>query len=404
MRRSIKFGVYGVVLGGLVAGSVAWTIVDKTVTVRVDGEARTIHTVARTVSGALDDADIEVDNHDVVAPAVDTSIKDGSTIVVRQGRLLKLVVDGKPADVWVTATTVDEALGQLGYNSGSYSSVSRSKRLPLDPTSIELRTPKAVTVVADGVQHPVQSTGTFASDAVTAAGVTFSSEDLWSVPPSTPLAADMTITIQRVTHADVSESVEIPYETQQREDDTLTSGRTVVDTRGVVGQKSLTYRVTYVDGVETNRELVTEGVVTPPTNQIQRIGTKPVVVAPSVPASTTGSTTGSTNSAPSAAAPSPGTAQSIAHDMVLARGWGEGEFNCLVSLWNKESGWRVNASNASSGAYGIPQALPGSKMASVGADWQTNAATQITWGLGYISGRYGTPCGAWSQSQSSGWY
>ena len=89
--------------------------------------------------------------------------------------------------------------------------------------------------------------------------------------------------------------------------------------------------------------------------------------------------------------------------MVLARGWGENEYNCLVALWTRESNWNVYAYNPS-GAYGIPQALPGSKMATAGADWQTNPATQITWGLGYISNRYGTPCGAWSHSQSAGWY
>ncbi len=102
--------------------------------------------------------------------------------------------------------------------------------------------------------------------------------------------------------------------------------------------------------------------------------------------------------------PDPGSAQGIAYGMVTARGWGESEFACLVALWNKESGWRVNAYNASSGAYGIPQSLPGNKMASAGADWETNPATQITWGLGYIQGRYGTPCGAWAKSQRSGWY
>lgn len=109
-------------------------------------------------------------------------------------------------------------------------------------------------------------------------------------------------------------------------------------------------------------------------------------------------------SAPSAAVPDPGSAQDYAHSAVLARGWGEGEFNCLVSLWNKESGWRVNAFNASSGAYGIPQSLPGNKMASAGPDWETNAGTQIEWGLGYIASRYGTPCGAWAQSESAGYY
>lgn len=102
--------------------------------------------------------------------------------------------------------------------------------------------------------------------------------------------------------------------------------------------------------------------------------------------------------------PDPGTAQSIAYDMVLARGWGDDQFACLVALWNKESGWRVNAYNASSGAYGIPQSLPGSKMATAGADWETNPATQITWGLGYIGARYGTPCGAWDHSGRVGWY
>lgn len=100
----------------------------------------------------------------------------------------------------------------------------------------------------------------------------------------------------------------------------------------------------------------------------------------------------------------PSGAQAIARDMLAQRGWGDDQFGCLVSLWNKESGWNVYASNASSGAYGIPQALPGSKMATAGADWQTNAATQISWGLGYIAARYGTPCGAWDTSESQGWY
>jgi hypothetical protein len=108
--------------------------------------------------------------------------------------------------------------------------------------------------------------------------------------------------------------------------------------------------------------------------------------------------------APPFVTPDPGSAQDIAYGMVKARGWGDSEFACLVALWNKESGWRVNAYNASSGAYGIPQALPGSKMGSAGADWETNPATQISWGLGYIGGRYGTPCGAWNHSQSVGWY
>lgn len=85
-------------------------------------------------------------------------------------------------------------------------------------------------------------------------------------------------------------------------------------------------------------------------------------------------------------------------------GMGEAEFQCLVNLWNRESRWNYRAENRSSGAYGIPQALPGSKMASAGDDWRTNPETQINWGLGYIAARYGTPCGAWQHSEEIGWY
>ena len=98
-----------------------------------------------------------------------------------------------------------------------------------------------------------------------------------------------------------------------------------------------------------------------------------------------------------------GDARSIARQLLAARGW-SGQFGCLNSLWQRESGWNSRAMNPSSGAYGIPQALPGSKMASAGADWRTNPATQIRWGLSYIASRYGTPCGAWAHSQSHGWY
>ncbi|WP_353813883.1 hypothetical protein [Agromyces sp. SYSU T00266] len=85
-------------------------------------------------------------------------------------------------------------------------------------------------------------------------------------------------------------------------------------------------------------------------------------------------------------------------------GWGEAEFQCLVQLWTKESGWNYQAVNASSGAYGIVQAWPAEKLATAGADWRTNAATQIKWGLDYISRGYGSPCAAWGHSQSLNWY
>ncbi|ODA90884.1 hypothetical protein ATY41_08200 [Leifsonia xyli subsp. xyli] len=109
--------------------------------------------------------------------------------------------------------------------------------------------------------------------------------------------------------------------------------------------------------------------------------------------------------AEAAAANTPEGAKTTARRLAAgAYGWGDAQFQCLSDLWQKESGWNYRASNGSSGATGIPQALPGSKMAAFGSDWADNATTQIEWGLHYIERGYGTPCSAWGHSQPVGWY
>ena len=90
--------------------------------------------------------------------------------------------------------------------------------------------------------------------------------------------------------------------------------------------------------------------------------------------------------------------------MLGSFGWSSGQFACLDPLWAHESGWSVTAYNPGTGAYGIPQAMPGGKMAAAGPDWQTDAATQIRWGLDYIRATYGSPCGAWAHEEDTGWY
>ncbi len=99
-----------------------------------------------------------------------------------------------------------------------------------------------------------------------------------------------------------------------------------------------------------------------------------------------------------------GTPKEVAMNLLPDHGWGESQFSCLEKLWNKESRWRVDADNPSSSAYGIPQALPGNRMAAYGSDWRTNPVTQIKWGLDYIENTYGSPCSAWGHSQAKGWY
>ncbi|MEQ4721388.1 MULTISPECIES: lytic transglycosylase domain-containing protein [unclassified Nonomuraea] len=94
----------------------------------------------------------------------------------------------------------------------------------------------------------------------------------------------------------------------------------------------------------------------------------------------------------------------IALDQVVQRSWNLQEFRCLDNLWTRESNWNHRAYNRSSGAYGIPQALPAGKMRGAGSDWKSNPETQIRWGLAYIKGRYGRPCGAWGHWRSHNWY
>lgn len=105
-----------------------------------------------------------------------------------------------------------------------------------------------------------------------------------------------------------------------------------------------------------------------------------------------------------ASVPEIGSAKDFALKTVTARGWEFTQYSCLVKLWERESNWRWSATNKSSGAYGIPQSLPATKMASAGSDWRTNPETQIRWGVGYIDSRYGSPCAALAHSDEHNWY
>ena len=198
----------------------------------------------------------------------------------------------------------------------------------------------------------------------------------------------------------VTEDVTDAHSSSQQETDSLPQGQTQVGTAGVDGVSRVTYQVTMRDGQEVSREVISSVVVTQRVDEVVLVGTGTAAAAPAdAPA---------VSSAPAAQTAAAGTdaasAQAVARSMMGSYGWGDDQFSCLVSLWNRESSWDYQAENSSSGAYGIPQSLPGSKMGSVGADWRTNPTTQIVWGLGYISGRYGSPCSAWAHSEATGWY
>ncbi len=379
MHRSIKLGLYGLVLASVLGGTAAWVNEGKSVSLQIDGQARKIHTTANTVEGVLKTAHVTVGAHDLIAPDPSAHIRNGGQIVIDRGHLLHLNVNGVSRDVWVNADSVSEALAQLGYGTTDAVSVSRSKRLDVGATDISITSPKRVVFRVDGQTIAVTSAGPTVAQAAKDADVSIGKLDKVSPASTSKLRDGEVVTIHRIRYATQTEQVPVPFGVTKQDDPNSLVGTSSTVTAGKNGVNQITYQLLYVDGQLAGKVVKATTVISAPSNEVDRIGTQQPTVAPA------------------------GEAQAIAQQMVTARGWGNDQFSCLVSLWSKESGWRTNASNPS-GAYGIPQALPGSKMATVGADWQTNPATQITWGLNYISGVYGDPCSAWAHSQATNWY
>ena len=193
-----------------------------------------------------------------------------------------------------------------------------------------------------------------------------------------------------ITEKIVVEQVAIPYETVTKNTTNSTTGTTnKVIQQGKDGLKEVTYKVKYQNNVEIEKNVVSEVVIKEPVDKIVQV--QKVTSRSTLPRNY--KATGSVYEY-----------QQYAKAKCYEYGWSESDFNCVVYLWNKESGWNPTAYNKRSGAYGIPQALPATKMASAGSDYMTNYKTQINWGLSYIKSRYGTPIAAYNHSQTKGWY
>lgn len=382
LRRLIAVAIAGLAGGVSILGVGANMALAKTVTVTVDGVSTDVKVVYASVAEVLAGQHIMLAARDQVTPDLGDIVQPDMQITVRHARPVELTLDGRSGTYWTTATSVDEVVNDLGLTDTG-ANVSRDLDAAIGRNGVDLGidTGKDVTVTAAGQTTAIHSPGRV-SDALAAAGLTFDGDDLVTPDPGTWLTAGLAITLVRVDVTTVERDVAIPFETTSADDPNLIQGVTKVDTPGVAGSRHQTVRQTAHDGQVVAEEITADQVTQAPVTEVRRVGTKKPPVDAVVPA---------------------GDAQQIAYAMLQSRGWGDDQFSCLVNLWNRESGWRTNASNPS-GAYGIPQALPGSKMASAGPDWQTNPATQITWGLGYISGRYGTPCGAWGWFTSHNWY
>lgn len=383
--RALRLGAQAMALALVAAGTTAFAGLHKNVTVEVNGTAVEVSAFGRTVGQVLAGSDITVGEHDLVAPGVAEPVSDGAQIVVRHGRELDIEIDGEQRTVWTTALTVGEAVEGLGLREGeTLLSASRSAALTRDDV-LRVSTQKTVHLAVDGqVIDGVTSAGTV-RDALREIGLVLNEGDRVSVPLDATATDGLVVLVTRAAASGETVTEAVPFEEQEVEDPSLAQGTRKVETKGQVGVRTTTYSTATVGGAVVDRQAVASAVTVQPVTQIIKVGTREVTTDVNI-------------------AVSPGSAQEVGQQLAAARGWGDDQFACLLQLWNHESGWRVNAENRSSGAFGIPQALPGSKMASVADDWRTNPATQITWGLNYIAGRYSTPCGAWSSFQAKGWY
>ncbi|MDR2374352.1 MAG: ubiquitin-like domain-containing protein [Bifidobacteriaceae bacterium] len=377
------------VLAVAAAGIVGFSAAHKNVTITVDGESREVTTFAGSVQGVLAQEHITYTDKDLVAPGLDAAVPRSGQIVVRTARPMELTIDGQAQTIWTTAATVEEALADLGVRSDEAQlSVSRRAAIERLVGVVNVSTPKALTVSVDGAVMNAYSNAATVRELLGEMGVILAEADLVTPGLDEIPANGQEIVIERAVSTSGTEVIAVPFATVEKPDPTMAKGAKKIQTAGVAGQKVVTYSVTMAGGQEVSRQVILEAMTAQPVDQVILVGTKQTSVPPAVSVNV-----------------DPGSAQGIAKQMMLdSYGWGDDQFACLVSLWQRESGWKVNATNRSSGAYGIPQSLPGSKMASAGSDWQTNPATQIKWGLGYIAGRYKTPCGAWDAFQSKGWY
>lgn len=208
--------------------------------------------------------------------------------------------------------------------------------------------------------------------------------------------AELTLDSILNAYATITEKIEtveetIAFETITKDASNGSSSTTnKVLQEGIEGIKKVTYKVKYQNDTEIDRVQISEEIIKEPVNKIVQVSSKYIA---SRSEGSSRQVSGSVSEY-----------QEYARERCLAYGWSDSDFNSLVKLWNRESGWNVSSHNSRSGAYGIPQALPASKMAAYGSDYLTNYKTQINWGLNYIKSRYGSPNGAWSYFQNNGWY
>jgi uncharacterized protein YabE (DUF348 family) len=307
LRKPVLVGAAALVVA-LVAGGGVALAAHKDVSVTVDGQAQEVGTFSGSVEGALDAASVTVGEHDTVAPALDTAISEGSQIVVAHGRLLTLTIDGQTREIWTTATTVEQALAELGQDPAAYKlSADRSRGIPLDGLAVTADTLYSVSVSDNGAAAvAITSPGKNVGDLLNEQGLALGPLDVVNVPAETPLSNGLAVTVTRVAKTTVTQDEDVAQPAdQQVQDSSMDEGTSTVTQQGSAGKDSVTYEVTTTNGAESARTEVSRTTVTPAQATITAVGTKSTYTAPAASSNSSSSSrsSGSSSSSGSSAAP-----------------------------------------------------------------------------------------------------
>ncbi|QTD99038.1 resuscitation-promoting factor [Streptomyces cyanogenus] len=273
MRRLLP---QALVVAFLAGGTTAFVAEDKAVELSVDGRQRTLHTFADDVSELLAEEGVRVGAHDVIAPAPGAALASGDEVAVQYGRPVRLTLDGRRREVWTTAHTVEGALDQLGVRAeGAYLSTSRSRPIGRAGLALDVRTERAVTVLADGRTRTVRTNAATVREAVEEAGITLRGQDTTSVPLDSFPRDGQTVTVLRVTGSREVREEQIPFQVRRTEDPSLLKGTEVVAQAGQPGLRRTTYLLRTVNGVRQKPRREGTELVRMPRTQVVRVGTRP---------------------------------------------------------------------------------------------------------------------------------
>ena len=283
--RTARVTASAVALGAVAGGAAAHFHSGTTVTLTVDGASRTVDADADTVQALLADEHVPVSARDIVAPGLNSPVKDGQQVVVRYARQLTVTVDGVRRTYWTTALNVDDALNVLSIRAdGAQLSASRSMPLGRQGLDLAISTPKLITLTADGTTRAVRTTAQTVAQLLAEQGVKLDGDDKLSVAAGDAVVNMLAVKVTRISHRHTALVETVPFSTIRTTSSKLYVGQTKVVTKGKPGTKRAVYDVVRTNGKKTGKTFVSASLLTAPVDQVVQVGTK----RKPAPASTSG--------------------------------------------------------------------------------------------------------------------